>query len=304
MPIIKRARSAQWLLVSEFVFNYNDLMAPLGGAPNFPNGLVAPQVDLNLKSPLTDFGYGPTAIATGLINGVYTPPAYAPLLSGVLYNPNPNTGSTFFEVIALGINTQIVGGEIQIEQPFVFAAPGTGTVFLSLGDINSGALFLPPTSLKVAALGGTGYVSGAHVGNVVTLTVGTGHNLVIGNIIAVVGATGANATAYNGVFTVTAVTPTTIQYINAAAYADTGNAVSAGPVVATYTVGRIPLTIPGEETNQGGYSYVINQGTDAAAGYDVRATLTFTGGLAATQGRVRIRFWYTIDGRANEVKTT
>ena len=274
MSVIRRTRSAQYPVVAEYVFNYNDGQAYL-------SSLTAPSVELNVKSNVTDFGSG--VQPTGL-------------LSGITYIANTGGQTYYFEVIALPINAEIIGGEVQVEIPYV----GPATATLSLGDINSGALYANAVNLKASTIGGAGYASGAHSGTTVTLTVGTGHGVVAGNLINVSGVTGAGASTYNGTFVVDAVTTTTIVYCSAAGVGDTANTAAAGSPTVTYTVGRTALTIPGESTNVGGYAYVTNIGTDAAAGYDVRMTLALGAG-AATQGRVRIRFWYTIDGRANEV---
>lgn len=276
MAIVKRTRGAQYPLLSEFIFNYNDGMAYL-------SALNGASVDSNPKSNVTDFGS--KAQPSGL-------------LSGVTYTANANTGANYFELMALPTNAQIIGGEMQIEVPY--AGPSTAT--LALGDINSGALYLAATSLIATAWTNapTGITNAGADPRVMTITNSTANGIsAVGQIVTISGCTGASA-AYNGTYVVDAYTATSVTVTN-------GNLTSAltlaGTPAGTYITPRVALTVPGQETNQGGYSYVVNQGTDAAQGYDLRATLTFSGGQAATQGRVRVRIWYTIDGRMNEAAT-
>jgi hypothetical protein len=127
-------------------------------------------------------------------------------LSGVSYVANTNLGSTFFELMALPLGAQVIGGELQVEVPFV----GPTTATLALGDSVTGALYAAATDLKTAA--------------------------------------------------------------------------------------RTALTIPAEVTG--------STATHAALGLDLRGTLAFTGGQAATQGRARVRVMYTLDGRINETAAT
>lgn len=279
MPIIRRTRSAQWPLVTEFVFNYNDGMAPL-------SSLTGPTVDFNPKATITDFGSGLQP---------------SNMLSGVPYSAWPTgTGQTaYFEMIALPVNAQVIGGDVQVEIPFV----GPATATLSLGDANSGTLYASAINLKASALGGTGYSAGAHNGATVTLTVGSGHGVVVGNIINVSGVTGAGAATYNGAYVVDAVTATTITYTSFNGLADAANTAAAGAPIVTYSVGRTALNIPAQDTNMTNFGGVQVIGSDAAAGLDLRGALTLGAG-AATQGRVRVRLQYTIDGRANEIITT
>lgn len=276
MAVNRRTRGAQYPLVAEYLFNYNDGQAYL-------SSLTGPSVELNLRSNVTDFGSG--VQPTGL-------------LTNVAYVANTGGQTYYFEVLTLPVNAQIIGGDVQVEVPYV----GPATATLSLGDINSGALYASAVNLKASALGGTGYASGAHTGNVVTLTVGASHGVVAGNLINVSGVTGAGAAAYNGTYLVDSVTSTTITYTSLSGALDAANTAAAGSPTVTYTTGRTALSIPGEATNQGGYAYTTNTGYDAAAGYDIRMTLALGSG-AATQGRVRIRVMYTIDGRMNEAGT-
>ena len=276
MPITRRTRGAQYPLVSEFVFNYND------GQAYLPS-LNGASVELNAKANVTDFGSGVQPSG---------------LLSGVTYIANTGGQTYYFEVMTLPIGAQIVGGEVQVEVPYV----GPATATLSLGDVNSGALYASAVNLKASALGGTGYSAGAHTGNTVTLTVGSGHNVVAGNIISVSGVTGAGAAAYNGNFVVDSVTATTIVYTSVYGTSDAANTAAAGSPTVTYSVGRTALAIPAQQTNYCGYSSTLQLGYDAASCADVRMTLALGAG-AATQGRVRLRVMYTIDGRMNEAST-
>lgn len=177
MAIIKRNRSAQYPLIAEFVFNYTDHMAAVIGG-------VSPE--LAVKPLLTDFGTG-----------------VAP--SGLPQGQSWTTGvaqTNIFEIMGLPVGAQIVGGDLQVEAPYV--GPATATV--SIGDSSSATMYLAATSVK--------------------------------------------------------------------------------------TAGRTALTIPAETPSTGGM-----------IGNDVRMTLALGAG-AATQGRVRVRVMYTIDGRTNEVQST
>jgi len=276
MAVTRRTRGVQYPLVAEFVFNYNDGQAYL-------SSLTGASVDLNPKANVTDFGSGVQPVG---------------LLSGITYVANTGGQTYYFEVLTLPQNAQVFGGDVQVEVPYV----GPSTATLSLGDVNSGTLYASAVNLKASALGGTGYASGAHTGSTVTLTVGSGHGVVAGNLINVSGVTGAGAAAYNGTYIVDSVTATTIVYTSAAGVTDAANTAAAGSPTVTFTVGRTALTIPGEQTNQGGYASTTQIGYDAAAGADIRMTLALGAG-AATQGRVRIRVMYTIDGRMTEVGT-
>jgi hypothetical protein len=73
----------------------------------------------------------------------------------------------------------------------------------------------------------------------------------------------------------------------------------AGTIAAQFSPVRAALLIPG--INSAGSP---SGAQDASAGLDLRGTLTFSGGQAATQGRVRVRVMYVVDGKANEVIST
>lgn len=130
MPIVKRTRSAQVPLVAEFLFSFNDGMAPL-------SALNGASVEDNPRANVTDFGS--RLLPTGV-------------LSGVTYVAGSNavtTGDKFFEMIRLPLGAQVIGGDLQVE--VAFAGPTTTT--LALGDAVLGTEYLAATSL--AALGRT-----------------------------------------------------------------------------------------------------------------------------------------------------
>lgn len=269
MSIIKRARGAQYPLVAEFVFNYNDGMAPLVALNSASN-------DLNPKASVTDFGSGVQP------SGV---------MSGVTYNANPNTGANYFEIMSLPINAQIIGGDLQIEVPYV----GPGTVTLALGDKASSALYLAATTLKAAAFTNqpTTLTNAGSDPTVCTMGNATANGVsAVGQTITISGCTGASA-PYNGTFTVDSYTATSVVFTNPALIT---SLTLAGTIAALYSPVRAALSIPNEAT-----AGQASGAQDAAAGQDMRGTLTFSGGQAATQGRVRVRIMYTIDGRANEL---
>jgi hypothetical protein len=122
MAIIKRTRSAQWPLVADFVFNYNDGFAVLAT-------LNAASQDSNPRPTITDFGS--KAQPTGM-------------LSGATYVANTNAAANYFEMISLPLGAQVIGGDVQIEAPYV----GPGTVTLAIGDAQSGAQYFTAATLK------------------------------------------------------------------------------------------------------------------------------------------------------------
>ena len=268
MSVLKRARSAQWPLIQEFVFNYNDGVYPLAS-------LIGPQVDQLPRQGVTDLG---------------SQASPAGLLTGNAYTANPNTGATYFDVISLPPGAQVIGGDVQIEMPYV----GPGTATLALGTPNSGALYYPATTLKATAFTNQPTtLTNATAGNPTLCTMGnaTANGLTaLGQTITITGCTGASA-AYNGTFTVDSYTATSCTFTNPNL---TTALTLAGTIAATFIVGRTALLIPDELTGA--------NASGAGLGVDVRASLTFSGGQAATQGRVRVRVMYTIDGRSNEVQ--
>lgn len=272
MAFAKRTRSAQWPLVAEYVFNYNDVFVDLGS-------ISAASQDLSPKPSVKDFGVGSNP---------------GNLMSGLTYAGTATNTTTYLELIALPLGAQIIGGDMQVEIPYV--GPATATLAL---QTSTGFNLLAATTLKAAALGGTGYASGAHTGTTVTLTVGTSHGVVAGNIINVSGITGLGAACYNGTYLVNSVTSTTIVYTcsQSAADGDTANTASAGSPTVTFTAGRTALTVPAEITAS------TQAGQQFASGLDLRGILALGSGNS-TQGRVRVRLLYTVDGKANEVITT
>jgi hypothetical protein len=269
MSIVKRARGAQYPLIAEFVFNYNDGMAPLAALNSASN-------DSNPKANVTDFGsqVQPTGV-----------------LSGVTYNANPNTGANYFEVMSLPVNAQIIGGDVQIEAPFV----GPGTVTLALGDQYSSALYLAATTLKATAFTNqpTTLTNAGTDPRVCTMGNATANGVTaVGQTITISGCTGASA-AYNGTFLVDSYSATSVVFT---APALTTSLTLAGTIAALFSPVRAALLIPDEATANS-----PSGAQDAAAGQDMRGTLTFSGGQAATQGRARVRVMYTIDNRVNEL---
>lgn len=123
MSVIRRTRGAQYPLVSEYVFNYNDGQAYL-------SALNGTSVEYNLKSNVTDFGSGVQP---------------SPLMSGITYVANTGGQTYYFEVLTLPINAQIIGGDLQVEVAYV--GPATATV--ALGDATNGTLYLAATNIKV-----------------------------------------------------------------------------------------------------------------------------------------------------------
>ena len=278
MAVNKRARGAQYPLIQEYVFNFNDGVANL-------SSLTAASVDNVPKSGVTDFGSKASPVG---------------LMSGVVYTPNGMSAApTYFELFSMPVNAQIIGGELQIEAPYV----GPSTVTLAIGDVNSGALYLAAQTLKAASWTNapTGITNAtANDPTLMTITNSTANGVAVGNVITISGCTGASA-AYNGVFIADTASTTQVTCRNTAL---TTSLTLAGTPAGTFIAGRTALLIPAEATNQGGYATLVSTGYDAAAGAEVRGTLTFGDTTAATQGRVRVRIMYTIDGRMNEVQTT
>ena len=280
MPIVKRARGAQYPLVAEYVFNFNDGAATLLG-----NTLTGSSQELNLKAPIVDFGSG-------------IQPSPSP--SGVVWSSGvAQTG--YFELFALPVNSQVIGGDIDVEAPYI----GPATATLALGDAGSGSLYTNGTTVNLKGTAFTNQptaITNAVVGSpqIMTLTNPTANGIsAVGQIIEVTGCTGASA-AYNGSFVVDSYTATSVVVTNTAL---TSSLTLAGAPNAVYMTPRTPLTIPGQATNQLVGFNPIAYGSDAAAGANVIMTLALGAG-AATQGRVRVRIWYTIDGRQNEVQAT
>ena len=272
MAIAKRTRSAQYPLVAYFVFNYND------GFPVLAT-LNAASQDTNPRPTITDFGSKAQPVG---------------LLSGSTYVANTNAAANYFEMISLPLGAQVICGDVQIEVPYA----GPGTVTLAIGDAFTSANYFTAATLK-----GTDFTyqpttltnAGADP-RVCTMGNATANGVTaVGQVITVSGCTGASA-AYNGVFTVDSYSATSVVFTNPTL---TTTQTLAGTIAAQFSLVRAALLIPGIES-----AGSPSGAQDASGGYDLRGTLTFSGGQAATQGRVRVRVMYTVDGRGNEVITT
>lgn len=274
MAQIRRARGAQYPLIQEFVWNYNDIFPSL-------TALNSPQA--GFTGNVTDFG-AKLAVT----------PTPAGVLSGQTFVAQTNTGANYFEMFSLPNGAQVVGGDVQIEVPYA----GPSTVTLAVGDPQSTALYFAaatllatnftnqPTTLTNAGADPTICTMGNATANGVSA---------VGQTITISGCTGASA-AYNGVFLVDSYSATQVVFTNPNL---TTSLTLTGTITAQYSPVRAALLIP-NEASAGSPSGA----QDASAGKDIRGTLTFSGGQAATQGRVRVRVMYTIDGRQNEASPT
>ena len=124
MSVKNRTRGAQYPLVAEYVFNYNDGQA-------FLSTLNGPSVDTVPKANVTDFGSGVQPDG---------------MLSGVTYVPGGGGKTSFFEVLALPVNAQVIGGDIHVETAYV--GPATATV--QIGDAVTGAKYSAAVDIKTA----------------------------------------------------------------------------------------------------------------------------------------------------------
>ena len=269
MSVIKRTRAAQYPLVQEYVFNFNDGVAYLAA-------LNSASQDANPRPVIQDFGS--KAQPTGM-------------LSGATYQANLMSGApTYFDMFSLPNGAQLIGGDVQVEAPYA----GPSSVTLSVGDSQSANRYFAaatvmgtaftnqPTTLTNAGADPTVCTMGNATANGITA---------VGQTITVSGNTGASA-AYNGVFVVDSYSATSVTFTNPNL---TTSLTQAGTIAATFAPVRAALLLPNEET-AGGPS-----GAQAAArGTDIRGVLTFGNTTAATQGRVRVRIMYTLDGRVNE----
>ena len=125
MAVKNRTRGAQYPLVAEYVFNYNDGQAYL-------SALAGASVESNPKANVTDFGSG--AQPTGM-------------LSGVTYVAGGGGTTNYFEVLTLPIGAQVIGGDVQVEVAYV--GPATATV--QFGDSVTGAEYSGAIDAKTAA---------------------------------------------------------------------------------------------------------------------------------------------------------
>ncbi len=271
MTIRKRTRGAQYPLVQEFVFNYND------GTP-YLSALNAASQDANPRAVVQDFGS--KASPDGMLSG------FTWQTSGA--------GPVYFDMFSLPLGAQIIGGDVQVESPYV----GPSTVTLAVGDSQSPNRYFTaattmatvftnaPTTLTNAGTDVTVCTMGNATANGVTA---------VGQVITVSGCTGASA-AYNGTFLVDTYSATSVTFTNPNL---TASLTLAGTLAAYFSPVRAALLIPSEETA------MAPSGSSAGArGNDIRGTLTFGNSTAATAGRVRVKVMYTIDGRVNEVQST
>jgi hypothetical protein len=125
MAVTRRSRGAQYPLVAEYVFNYND------GAANL-SALNGASVQGNPSAAVTDFGSG--VQPNGMINGVP-------------YVASGGGTTRYFEVLALPVGAQIIGGDVHVESAYV----GPATAALSLGNASSGTLYASAVDVKTAA---------------------------------------------------------------------------------------------------------------------------------------------------------
>jgi len=125
MSVKNRTRGAQYPLVAEYVFNYNDGMA-------FLSALNGASVDTVPKANVTDFGSGVQPDG---------------MLSGVTYVTGGGGKTSYFEVLGLPIGAQVIGGDIHVENAYV----GPATATLSLGTSAAGTLLATTVDLKTAA---------------------------------------------------------------------------------------------------------------------------------------------------------
>ena len=122
MGILRRNRVVQYPLVAEFVFNFNDAMAPI------PGGINGPKVDQVPNSPVVDFGSGV---------------APSPMPSNVSWSSGI-AQTNVFEIMSLPQGAQIIGGDLQVEVAYL----GPLTATLSLGEVGNAVLYLPATSVE------------------------------------------------------------------------------------------------------------------------------------------------------------
>lgn len=125
MALIKKTRGAQYPLVAEYVFNFNDQAAPckISGVD------VANYTDP--KATQYDFGSGTASASLSL---------GAPVASGVAQ-------TNVYELLSLPINAAILGGELFVETAYATVTTGT----ISLGDSTTATLYASAVDLKTAA---------------------------------------------------------------------------------------------------------------------------------------------------------
>lgn len=276
MALIKRSRTAQYPLVAETVFNYND------GVP-YLSALNAASQDGNNRATVQDLGS--KAAPTGLLNNM-------------LYQANVMSAApTYFELISLPAGSQVIGGQVIIEEPYV----GPSTVTLMVGDAQAPALYHGTGAGAAITVKGTAFTNqpttltnaGADP-MVCTMGNATANGITaVGQVIKITGCTGASA-AYNGTFTVDSYSATSVVFTNPNL---STSLTLAGSLAAIFSAAPAALLVP-SSISAGG----LSGAQDAARGVDMRATLTFGDTAAATAGRIRVRVMYTLDGRQNEIQ--
>lgn len=129
-------------------------------------------------------------------------------------------------------------------------ASNVSTTFDSVSYANNFPLVAP--TYTFAGGGGT-TTAASGTGTIATITTSTSHNLLIGDIVTVAGIT---PTGYNGTFTLTGVTPTTISYANTT----TGSQTVAGSVSKNYSsTNKLTIIIPN------GYNFYFGWHASSAA---------------------------------------
>ena len=273
MPIIKRTRGAQYPLVQAFVFNYND------GTP-YLSALNAATQDANPRAVVQDFGSKASPSGIGMLSG------FTWQTSGA--------GPVYFDMFSLPLGAQIVGGDVQVEAPYV----GPSTVTLAIGDLQSPNRYFTAATLKATDFTNqpSTLTNAGTDPTVCTMGNGTANGITaVGQTITVAGCTGA-AAAYNGVFLIDSYSATSCTFTNPNL---TTSLTLAGTIAAQFSPVRAALLIPSEES-----AGSPSGAQDAARGVDMRGTLTFGNSTAATQGRVRVLVMYVLDGRVNEPQST
>jgi hypothetical protein len=268
MAIVKRSRTTQYPLIAEYVFNFNDGVTPLAS-------LTGPSVDTKPGAGVTDFG---------------SKASPAGLLSGQTWTSS-GSGPVIWEMFALPAGAQIIGGDVQIENPYA----GPSSVTLAIGDSQAANRYFTAATVMATAFTNqpTTLTNNGTDKTVCTMGNATANGVsAVGQVITVSGCTGASA-AYNGTFVVDTYSATQVTFTNPRL---TTSLTLAGTIAATYSPVRAALLIPAEITYGG-----ADNPAAAATGLDMRATLTFGNSTAATAGRVRVKVMYTIDGRGNEV---
>lgn len=269
MAVLKRTRAAQYPLVQEFVFNYND------GVP-YLSALNAATQDSAIRATVQDLGS--KASPSGLLNGS-------------VYQANVMSAApTYFDMFSLPAGAQVIGGDVQIENPYA----GPSTVTLAVGDLQSSALYFTAATLKATVFTNapTTLTNAGTDPTICTMGNATANGVTaVGQTIVVSGCTGASA-AYNGTFTVDSYSATSVVFTNPNL---TTSLTLAGTLAAYFSPVRAALLIPCISSAGN-----VSGAQDASKGVDIRGTLTFGDTTAATAGRVRVKVMYVIADRQME----